>query len=429
MSSINKHSKSVSNMIDKIDSNKKDTKNLIEKRYRTCYMSDDLDFEKNIESSSPSSVNAEKSRNLVTKLISRFEKKNDKSNDRTKNVNKEFLRRSFMRIPLPRITTYYHDTCDNSSNLRESTLDENIKRLSNIKNVQLNKNVKTFENDIEIVNDSDIIAKSSSSNFRLVDNDPKEKWTTSDKRWSETTNDEKINQKKSIKEVLSSLISWKKHNNKNKSRRSRSCDKSEKHHEILPSISIIPRAHSLQTVVINNTKDKNNTNLNRNATIRPIYGIKRNQTTPKKYLESFQSIKINPRKEDSGYGSGILSVEESIENLVKPSAIREMSKKLTFIPEQHQDQETWNHKDNIDRYRQVLSHCKRDRNSYQRKSFVHDELKEVVKKRFNDSSNESIIYTEPINHELKRNYSSLYINKINVNTEYENTQNISSPLQ
>lgn len=169
--------------------------------------------------------------------------------------------------------------------------------------------------------------------------------------------------------------------------------------------------------------------LNRSATIRPFYGIKRNQMASKKFLESFHSIKINPRKEDSGYGSGTLSIGESNENLVKPSAVREMSKKLTFIPEQHQHQQTCNQKNHIDLYRQVLSHCKRDRNSYQRKSFVHDELNEAVKKRFNDISNENIIYTQSINHKLKHDYSSIYINKIPVNTEYENTLNISRPLQ
>ncbi|KAL2734870.1 uncharacterized protein V1477_013588 [Vespula maculifrons] len=421
MSSIEKHSKFVSNMIDRINSNKNETRN-----YRMCYSSDDLDSEKNIKNSP--SVSTGKSKNFVMKLIGNFEKKNNKSSDHIKNTNTKFLRRSFMRIPLPRINSYYRNT-HNNFNLPEPILDNKNERLSNVKNIRSEIYLKTFENDIKTVNDSNLLTESSSSNLRLVDNNAKEKWTTTNKRWSDTINEEKINQKKSVKGVLSYLIRWKKHSDENKSQRSRSCDKSERHYDILSSAPIIPRARSLQTVVINNTKDKNNTNLNRSATIRPFYGIKRNQMASKKFLESFHSIKINPRKEDSGYGSGTLSIGESNENLVKPSAVREMSKKLTFIPEQHQHQQTCNQKNHIDLYRQVLSHCKRDRNSYQRKSFVHDELNEAVKKRFNDISNENIIYTQSINHKLKHDYSSIYINKIPVNTEYENTLNISRPLQ
>ncbi|KAL2720560.1 uncharacterized protein V1478_010136 [Vespula squamosa] len=423
MSSMHKHSKSVSNMIDRIESNKNE---VLKQNYRTCYSSDDLDSEKNIETSP--SVRREKSKNFVMKLIRSFEKRNNKSDNHIKNANKEFFRRSFMRIPLPRINSYYRDTYNNLD-LPEPILDKKNKRLSNVKNIRSKIYLKTFENDIKIVNDSNLLAEPSSSNLRLVDNDAKEKWTIANKRWSDTINEEKINQKKSIKGVLSSLIRWKKHTDENRSQRSRSCDKSEMHHNILTPIPIIPRARSLQTVVINSTKDKNNTNLNRSATIRPFYGIKRNQTASKKFLESFHSIKINPRKEDSGYGSGTLSIEESNENLIKPSAIREMSKKLTFIPEQHQHEQTCNQKDHVDLYRQVLSHCKRDRNSYQRKSFVHDELNEAIKKRFNDLSNESIIYTQSINHKLKHDYSSVYINEIAVDTEYGNNRNISRSLQ
>ncbi|XP_071863908.1 uncharacterized protein [Bombus fervidus] len=124
----------------------------------------------------------------------------------------------------------------------------------------------------------------------------------------------KLSRSKSLKNFFVSMIKWKKSKTKERPRRFMSCDHLLEDTKIIGSKNdkILPRTSSYQSIVFH---QENFEQVKRNATIHPIYGGKRNQQ-----LFEILAKKNEDRKRLLIYGS--------MENLVKPSAIKNIVKHL-----------------------------------------------------------------------------------------------------
>lgn len=392
---LSRRSKSVSNVIETPTLNANNVRDSIEYRYKSC-SSNDLSADE--QSKLDTSVSIQKSQKFFTKLVASLEKRSNKKGDF--NADDEFLATCYTKSLLPRINTHYPSSGSSTNDLynqRGYSLDER----------------KTFEPDIKVVNT--FKEPFEPSDIRSI-HDADKNWTAMKKESSDVVNEKKINRKGSIKRMFNFIMKWKKHTEKEKPRRFRSCDELEVGEKFSSmTIPIIPRARSLQSFASNSTKDEIVIeSLNRNATIRPFYGSRRNhRTTPQKFLPS-NHLKTIPFKEDSGYGSGFFSVEESDDNLVKPSAVREIARRLSYHPEQ-----PWNKKNDIGLCKQVLNDREIEKNSYRRKSFV-EEISDVGNYQSLDLANGSI-YTLPVTRKLKDEYLSVLANK-RLSVGYEKTR-------
>lgn len=382
MSLLSRRSKSVSNVIETPTFDRKDVKNSIEDRYKAC-SSDNLYTGKQSEVNT--SLNIHKSQNFFTKFVATREKRNKKNGDFI--ANDEFLTKCYKRSPIPRINLHY------SNNSQFTNCDYNEKRFS------LDKK-KISESNIKIVNSSKKLLESSAIlSVEKVDN-----WIATKRETSNAVNEKKVNRRKSIKVILNTLIGMKKHTEKEKLRNFRSCDELEGGEKISSmNIPIIPRARSSQTFTLETNKDQINVeSLDRNATIRPFYGGRRNHTIPQKFLESCH---LKTFKEDSGYGSGFFSVDESDDNLVKPSAVREIARRLSYHPSQPS--------------KEILNTRKREKCSYRRKSFTNN-ISDIESYKSLDLAN-SNVYSSPVTRKLKDEYVSVLANNKRLSAKYENT--------
>ena len=124
----------------------------------------------------------------------------------------------------------------------------------------------------------------------------------------------RLNKSKSLKNFFVSMIKWKKSKSKERPRRFMSCDHLLEDTKIIGSKNdkILPRTSSYQAIVFH---QENFEQVKRNATIHPIYGGKRNQ----QLLEV-----LAKRNEDRKR----LLIHGSVENLVKPSTIKDIVKHL-----------------------------------------------------------------------------------------------------
>ncbi|XP_068988414.1 uncharacterized protein [Bombus flavifrons] len=125
---------------------------------------------------------------------------------------------------------------------------------------------------------------------------------------------EKLNRSKSFKNFFVSMIKWKTSKTKERPRRFMSCDHLLEDTKIIGSKNdkILPRTSSYQAIVFH---QENFEQIKRNATIHPIYGGKRNQ----QLLEVLAKRNEDRRR---------LLIHGSMENLVKPSAIKDIVKHL-----------------------------------------------------------------------------------------------------
>ncbi|KAK2580247.1 hypothetical protein KPH14_012501 [Odynerus spinipes] len=392
MSLLSRRSKSTSNVIETPAFKTKDVRNSIERRCKTC-SSDNLYTDKKTEATT--SLSAEKSQKFFTKLVASLEKKNNKNGDF--NAADEFLTKCYTKPLIPRINSHY-------PNYGASTT-----CVYNQRGSPLNNKKEAFEPEMKTVNTSK--KEFESSAVRPI-HDVDQSWRATMEESSDAVIEKKVNRKRSIKGILRSIMGWKKHTGK--SGRFQSCDELEVREKFSSmNLPMIPRARSLQTFGSNNTKDKNIIeSLDRNATIRPFYGGRRNHTTPQKLWESHHLKKI-PFREDSGYGSGFFSVEESNENLVKPSAVREIARRLSYHPEQ-----PWNRKNDTGPI-QVLNYHKKEESSYRRISFTKT-ISDVGGNRSFDLANSSIC-TLPVTRKLKDEYLSVLAKNKRLSAEYENT--------
>ncbi|CAK9809566.1 hypothetical protein ANTQUA_LOCUS6074 [Anthophora quadrimaculata] len=137
------------------------------------------------------------------------------------------------------------------------------------------------------------------------------------------TSKKKLNRNKSFKDLLGSMIKWRKSERKDRSRYFMSCD-----HLLAESESFgsendkkLPRASSFPAVVFQEVEEDNfKENTERKATIRPIYGGKRND----QHLQIFTKKRENRK---------FFVTEESAEDLVKPSNVRKIAKHLSQVPQ------------------------------------------------------------------------------------------------
>ncbi|CAL7945301.1 unnamed protein product [Xylocopa violacea] len=138
----------------------------------------------------------------------------------------------------------------------------------------------------------------------------------------EKVSKEKLNRSKSFKDFFTSMIKWKKSDGKVESRRIKSFDdllKESKTFDIKNNKKL-SRATSFQTVLFKNHEKGKVTQIReRNATIRPIYGGRRSE-----HLEAFAKKSYDPKH---------FPMAESMEDLVKPSAIKEMAKHISQFPQ------------------------------------------------------------------------------------------------
>lgn len=124
----------------------------------------------------------------------------------------------------------------------------------------------------------------------------------------------RLNRSKSLKNFFMSMIKWKKSKTKERPRRFMSCDHLLEDTKIIGSKNdkILPRTSSYQAIVFH---QENFEQVKRNATIHPIYGGKRNQ----------QLLEVLAKKNEDRRR---LLIHGSMENLVKPSAIKDIVKHL-----------------------------------------------------------------------------------------------------
>ncbi|XP_043584097.1 uncharacterized protein LOC122568445 [Bombus pyrosoma] len=124
----------------------------------------------------------------------------------------------------------------------------------------------------------------------------------------------RLNRSKSLKNFFMSMIKWKKPKTKESPRRFMSCDHLLEDTKIIGSKNdkILPRTSSYQAIVFH---QENFEQIKRNATIHPIYGGKRNQ----------QLLEVLAKKNEDRRR---FLIHGSMENLVKPSAIKDIVKHL-----------------------------------------------------------------------------------------------------
>ncbi|KAI4489401.1 hypothetical protein M0802_011156 [Mischocyttarus mexicanus] len=322
-----KRSKSATGASRTLFFDEEDAKDLIKRKYVVCRSFDDLCKDEYIELGSL--AKSEKSKNFLLKLISNFDKKNKYKLSGDKDANNEFLRKSYMKTSIPRITSSYYNSSNKSIQPRILAYDKLDKMLSNKPKPILSKRycdifeqkVKFNDNFISSLEPISTIVKNISENKKENLNNTKEQ----------------SNQRKTIKEMLSNLIGVNKNSNKHKYEKTEFYDKYDFDHQIY-NLPVIPRVMQMVSND-NNNKDQNNIDINRSATIRPIYGIKRNHTTPIKSFETFQPKDNTLHKKISNYNYEISSGDENYgDNLIKPSAIKRLAKELTSnVPQPHQE--------------------------------------------------------------------------------------------
>ena len=133
----------------------------------------------------------------------------------------------------------------------------------------------------------------------------------------------KLDRRSSFKDFLGFMIRRKKSECKEKPRRFMSYDQLAEEAKAFESKNVkkLSRTSSLNAVVFEDRDEENSTRSGeRNATIRPVYGGRRN--------EHFSQM-LTKRKEFRKFSA----TNESVENFVKPSAIRDIVKDLCQIPE------------------------------------------------------------------------------------------------
>ncbi|XP_076179561.1 uncharacterized protein LOC143152867 [Ptiloglossa arizonensis] len=129
----------------------------------------------------------------------------------------------------------------------------------------------------------------------------------------------KKKRQRSFKDFLGSMVGWKKSETKEKPRRFMSCEHLMKETKTIDSknVKVLSRASSLKAV----NEDNWIWIGERQAMIRPIYGRKRTE-------QLLETLARNKKK--------LFGLNESVENLVKPSAIKDIVKHLSQIPENSQ---------------------------------------------------------------------------------------------
>ena len=133
----------------------------------------------------------------------------------------------------------------------------------------------------------------------------------------------KLDRRSSFKDFLGYMIRRKKSECKEKPRRFMSYDQLAEEAKAFESKNVkkLSRTSSLNAVVFEDHDEENSArSVERNATIRPIYGGRRN--------EQFPQV-LTKRKEFQKFSA----TNKSVESLVKPSAIRDIVKDLCQVPE------------------------------------------------------------------------------------------------
>ena len=133
----------------------------------------------------------------------------------------------------------------------------------------------------------------------------------------------KLDRRSSFKDFLGFMIRRMKSECKEKPRRFMSYDQLAEEAKAFESKNIkkLSRTSSLNAVVFEDRDEENSTRSGeRNATIHPVYGGRRNEQFPQVLAK---------RKEFRKFSA----TNESVENLVKPSAIRDIVKDLCQVPE------------------------------------------------------------------------------------------------
>ena len=133
----------------------------------------------------------------------------------------------------------------------------------------------------------------------------------------------KLDRRSSFKDFLGYMIRHKKSECKEKPRRFMSYDQLAEEAKEFESKNVkkLSRTSSLNAVVFEDRDEENSTrSVERKATIHPVYGGRRN--------EQFPQV-LTKRKEFRKFSA----TDESVENLVKPSAIRVIVKDLCQVPE------------------------------------------------------------------------------------------------
>lgn len=345
----NRHFKSTSNILDDVGSDKMADRirNISEDRYRT-YTFTDFQQEKR---KFAKKHEPKKSQNLLKKLLASLEKKNEackaddeffteyyRRNDYS-NPNSDFFSEGLQniretsencRFSSPRSSeTFLINRC------RPDLVSKKLPVVENRKNEELLFEDATIDDKVDkLLHINKSVDFANSRRFRKSTNDLNR--CTLEKIFTDTDCKQEIDvkdsrkkhdRKRSFKEFLGSMMKWKKSNRKQKPRRFVSCEQLVDNSQIFDKENVkqLSRASSLNTVVLDDCVERPTIQVKpQKATIHPIYNGKRNE----------QLLEVLARNKEI---QRIFAMKGSVENLVKPSAIKDIEKRLS-----HPLDNSWN---------------------------------------------------------------------------------------
>ncbi|XP_076646539.1 uncharacterized protein LOC143355533 [Halictus rubicundus] len=335
---VGRRFKSTSNILDEVRSDKMvgRTRNVPEDRYRT-YTFNDLQQEKR---KFAKKHEPKKSQNLLKKLLASLEKKNEackaddeffaeyyRRNDYS-NPNSDCLGERLQNIGETSENCQFSKKTFFVSRCRPGLDSKKLPVVENRENKEFLPEDLTIDDKVEKLLQRHSVDFANSRRFRRTTDDLNR--CTLEKIFTECKQEigvkdsrKKHDRKRSFKDFLGSMMKWKKSGRKQKPRRYASFDHLVDNTEIFykENVKQLSRASSLNAVVLEDCEEGNVLQIKtRKATIHPIYGGKRNE----QLLEVLARNKENQR---------IFAMNGSVENLVKPSAIKNIAKRLSQPPD------------------------------------------------------------------------------------------------
>ncbi|XP_076294607.1 uncharacterized protein LOC143215894 [Lasioglossum baleicum] len=325
-----RHFKSTSNILSEVGSDNMAgrIRNIPEDRYRTYTFTDfqqeNRKFAKKHE--------PKKSQNLLRKLLASLEKKNEackaddefvteyyRKNDYS-NPNSDFLSGRLQRncrFSGPKSSeTFLVNRC------RPDLVSKKLPVIDDRGNEEFLFEEKSLQRHSVDFANSRRLRKSTNDLNRctlekiFTDTDCKQEIGVKDSR-------EKHDRKRSFKDLLVSMMKWKKSNRKQKPRKYVSCDHLVDNSQIFDKENVkqLSRASSLNTVTLEDCEGGTIIQVKtRKTTIHPMSGGKRNE----------QLLEVLARNKES---QRTFAMTGSVENLVKPSAIKDIAKRLSQPPD------------------------------------------------------------------------------------------------
>ncbi|KZC14339.1 PREDICTED: uncharacterized protein LOC107192485 [Dufourea novaeangliae] len=221
--------------------------------------------------------------------------------------------------------THRYSNCTRSHRLNSQYIfsvnsDTKTKKFSKVSSLESNRPRDQLYNCVDLVNSRRLRNSTNDLNRdtleRIFTNSKEE---DSQKLMNESSK-KKPGRKRSFKNILGSMIKWKRSNKKEKPRHFMSCDHLTDE-TTFDTKNVISRTSSLWGVVLEVCEEEALMQSEKQkATIRPVYRGKRNE----QLLEVFARNKENRK---------FFAMNRSIENLVRPPAIKDIAKHLSQLPE------------------------------------------------------------------------------------------------